>query len=85
MYLHLGGDIVVAKKEIIAIIDLKSTSQAAASKEFLQIVENEGLIRRIAPVGKEQSAVVTFHNVFLSPISSVTLYKRNLFSTAKNK
>ncbi|NMA52713.1 MAG: DUF370 domain-containing protein, partial [Peptococcaceae bacterium] len=36
MFMHLGGDVVVPTKEVIAILDYK-TKDAAATKEFLEI------------------------------------------------
>ncbi len=48
MYLHLGSDTVVNTKNIIAILDLESTSISANSREFLKIVEEEGFVRNVS-------------------------------------
>jgi len=77
MFLHLGSDVIVPKTDIVAIIDLQSVSQAVASKEFLQVAQDEGFVRRIAEEGKEKAFVLTTEFVYLSPISSVTLFKRS--------
>jgi hypothetical protein len=77
MFLHLGGDVIVPKKDIVAIIDLQSTNQAVASKEFLQLALDEGVVKRITANGKEKSFVLTGDQVYLSPISSTTLLKRS--------
>lgn len=48
MYLHLGRDTVVNTKNIIAILDLESTSMSGNTKEFLKIVEEEGFVRNVS-------------------------------------
>ena len=48
MYLHLGRDTVVNTKNIIAFLDLESTSMSANSREFLKIVEEEGFVRNVS-------------------------------------
>ena len=48
MYLHLGADTVVNTKNIIAFLDLESTSMSANSREFLKIVEEEGFVRTVS-------------------------------------
>lgn len=78
MFLHLGGDVVVHKKDIIAIIDAR-TKISQATKEFLEIAEDEGFFSAVAEPEKEKSFVITTHHIYLSPISCVTLKKRALF------
>lgn len=75
MFLHLGGDIVVPKGDIIAIIDAK-TKIFPSTREFMQIVDDEGFVRSVAGSGKEKSFVITTNLVYLSPISCATLKKR---------
>ena len=48
MYLHLGSDTVVNTKNIIAILDLESTSQSQNTRDFLKIVEEEGMVRNVS-------------------------------------
>ncbi len=48
MYLHLGSDTVVNTKNIIAILDLESTSQSQNTRDFLKIVEEEGFVRNVS-------------------------------------
>ena len=48
MYLHLGADTFVNTKNIIAFLDLESTSMSANSREFLKIVEEEGFVRNVS-------------------------------------
>ena len=48
MYLHLGSDTVVNTKNIIAILDLESTSMSQITRDFLKIVEEEGFVRNVS-------------------------------------
>ncbi len=76
MFLHLGGDVMVLKKDIIAILDTK-TKQASATRDFLEIAKDEGFINSISDEEKEKTFVITSKEVFLSPISCNTLKKRS--------
>lgn len=76
MFLHLGGDVIVHEKDIIAIFDIESSTNSLASRDFLKVVDEEGFINIIGEKGKEKSFIITTNNVFLSPISSYTLMKR---------
>ena len=48
MYLHLGKGTVVNTADIIAIMDLESSSHSANTREFLRIVEEEGFVRNVS-------------------------------------
>ncbi len=48
MYLHLGKGTVVNTADIIAIMDLESSSHSPSTREFLKIVEEEGFVRNIS-------------------------------------
>lgn len=79
MFMHLGGDVVISLKDIISIMDIESSSTSGDTKEFLKTAEDEGFIRKISE-DEEKSFILTEKNkktiIYLSPISSVTLYKR---------
>lgn len=76
MFLHLGGDVVVSKKDIIAILDVR-TMQAPVTKEFIEIAGDEGFIKSIYEKEKEKSFVITTRDIYMSPISCITLKKRS--------
>ncbi len=76
MFLHLGRDVVVPKKDIIAIIDLRA-KLSPTTKEFFEIAEDEGFIKSISGHNKEKSFILTTKEIFLSPISCSTLKKRS--------
>jgi len=79
MFLHIGGDIVIPEKNIIAILDIESTTISKDTKEFLKIAEEEGFINAISN-DLPKSFIITENDkkskIYLSPISSVTLQKR---------
>lgn len=82
MFIHLGGDVVVPLKDIIAIMDIESSSISQNTKEFLQTAEDEGFIKRISNDNPKSFILSEKDNktiIYLSPISSVTLQKRSGF------
>ncbi|QNU66986.1 DUF370 domain-containing protein [Ruminiclostridium herbifermentans] len=82
MFLHIGGDIVIPVKDVIAIMDIDTTTISKDTKEFLKIAEEEGFIRSISD-DLPKSYVITEVDkksiIYLSPISSVTLKKRSQY------
>jgi len=76
MYLHIGGDMVVPKDNLIAVIDLVANGSAPATKEFLGLADSEGILRETKKNGKNKSCIITTNGVFLSTISAATLTKR---------
>ncbi|MCL6477903.1 MAG: DUF370 domain-containing protein [Peptococcaceae bacterium] len=77
MFLHLGGDTVVLKSDVIAILDYKK-GFSNITKEFIEIAGEEGFIETISDPGKEKSYVITSEKIFISPISCNTLKKRSM-------
>jgi len=92
MFLHLGGDVVVPLKNIIAIIDYSSISKSKDSKSFFKTAEEEGFVYKISEE-EPKSYIITEKIekrnkgsekivktvIYYSPISSVTLCKRANF------
>lgn len=76
MFLHLGGDMIVPKKDVIAIIDLKQPYKSKINAEFLRISGDEGVTKYVGDPTKIKSFILTINNVYYSPISSSTLKKR---------
>ncbi len=79
MFLHLGSDVIVNMRDIIAIMDLETTTTSAISREFLKTAEEEGFIRNISE-DLPRSYIITEQRdqsiIYISPISSATLLKR---------
>ena len=74
MFLHLGADMVVPLRDVIAITDLKS-AKSGINKEFLNKMQDEKKIIDISE-NNAKSFVITNKKVYLSAISSLTLHKR---------
>ncbi len=79
MYLHLGGDVVVNLKDVIAIMDLDVTTVSKITREFLTVAEEEGFVINVSD-DLPKSYVLTERDnesrLYVSPISSQTLLKR---------
>ena len=79
MFLHLGGDTVVALKDVIAIFDLDITSISKITREFLHVAEEEGFVINVSE-DLPKSYVLAETNresrVYVSPISAATLLNR---------
>jgi len=75
MFIHLGGDVMVQSKEVIAIFDVKMKYSSDSTKEFLDVADEEGFVV-VIDENETKSFVVTTRKVFYSPISSLTLKKR---------
>lgn len=74
MYLHVGEDILVRTKEIVAILDKESMKSSEYMEEFMN-----HRIDRVSNLSKGpfKSVVITFDKVYYSPFSSGTLKKRS--------
>ncbi|EGW36106.1 MULTISPECIES: extracellular matrix/biofilm biosynthesis regulator RemA family protein [unclassified Desulfosporosinus] len=77
MYLHLGGDILVKKDKVVAIIDLETATEGKNNEKFLDNIKKNKNINYISAPGKEKTLIITSQEYFLSPISSITLFKRS--------
>lgn len=81
MFLHIGADKVVLKKDVIAILETHTMS-SQITKEFLEIAHDEGFVEHIAGSknmkdDKEKSYLLTNNKIYFSPISCTTLKKRS--------
>lgn len=77
LFLHLGEDIVLRTKEIVAIIDSNLVQESVILKEFIDI--NDKNIVHISD-GTVKSIVVTENKVYFSPLTAVTLNRRSQYS-----
>lgn len=79
MFLHIGGDVVIPMKNVIAILDIETTTLSRDSRDFLKIAEEEGFINAISDDLPKTFIITEIEKkskIYLSPISSVTLQKR---------
>ncbi len=75
MYVHLGNNFIIAGEKIIAVLNYV----APVSEDVQEIVEIARLEKKLTHIsnnGKEKAVVVADDRVYLSPISSITLFKR---------
>lgn len=79
MFLHLGGEVVVNLKDVIAIMDLDVTSTSKITREFLAVAEEEGFVVNVTddlPKSYVLAEIDDASRLFISPIASSTLLKR---------
>jgi hypothetical protein len=82
MEVHLGGDVVIPMKDVIAIFDLETSEDSQINKEFLEVVKEEGFVRVLSEDAPKTFVLTESNNkikIYLSPISSSTLLKRTGF------
>ncbi len=80
MFLHIGGDVVIPMKNIIAVMDIDTTTLSKDTREFLKTAEEEGFVESICndlPKSFIIAEIDKKSKVYLSPISSLTLQKRS--------
>lgn len=75
MFVHIGGDYVIRAREIIAIFETEIESTSPITAEFLQKARRANRVVTISN-GETKSVVITEHQVYCSPISSLTLKRR---------
>ena len=76
MFIHLGGDVVVSKEEVLAIVNTQLMKKAEVNREFMELAENDGFITPFTEKSNAKSIIITTKRIYLSPISSMTLKKR---------
>jgi hypothetical protein len=74
MYIHIGEDINIRARDIISILDKGSVNNSPLVEEFLKARKEKVINLSKNPF---KSIIVTYDNVYLSPISSGTLKKRS--------
>lgn len=81
MFLHLGADVVVNIKDVVAIMDLETTSISKITREYLKKAEKENDVITVSYEDLPKSYVVVKNKnerkIYISPISSATLLKRS--------
>lgn len=75
MYIHLGNNYVISAPSVIAILNYEPPISNDI-RDVVDIARMERTLVNISEKGKEKSVVICDDKVYLSPISSITLYKR---------
>ena len=80
MYLHLGGEVCIRIKDIVAIMDLETSSTSKITREFLRKIQKKGEVISVSVEDLPKSYVLIKDEekvrMYISPISSNTLLKR---------
>lgn len=83
MFLHLGENTVILKKNIVGIFDLDGSSKSRDTRNYLKKGEDDFKVTSIGEEIPKSFVVVTDdlgERIYLSQISSLTLSKRDVFS-----
>lgn len=76
MYLHIGNEISIPLKEIVAIVGLNTVESALPTQELLELAENKQDLIASDSQTKPKSCIITSDKYYLSTISAVTLARR---------
>ena len=84
MYIHLGQDMVIKEKDIVGIFDLESTTISKNTRIFLAKAEKRKEVVNVSYELPKSFTLVSDSKtkekkVYISQISSSTLYKRSGF------
>lgn len=74
MYMHLGNNCVIPTRDIIAILNVEEVS--ADTQDIIDMARLDKKLTNISDKGKEKALIICADQVYLSPISSITLYRR---------
>ena len=80
MFLHLGNDVYVNQKDIVAVCNLDTASVSKNTQIYLKKSEEMGIVETICTDIPKSFVIVRKKNkdkVYLTNISSVTLLKRS--------
>ncbi|WP_210367581.1 extracellular matrix/biofilm biosynthesis regulator RemA family protein [Bacillus sp. REN3] len=80
MYLHVGEEVLVRTRDIIAILDIDSAKSSPFMEEFIGRQQKKAV--HLAK-GAAKSIVVTGDLVYFSPLASGTLKKRSMKSSVQ--
>ncbi|GAE26195.1 hypothetical protein JCM9140_2232 [Halalkalibacter wakoensis JCM 9140] len=75
MFIHLGGDIIIRAKDIIAIINSDSHEQSSITSTYLKEEEKKKK-KVVISSDYTKSIVLTDDEIYYSPVSSLTLNRR---------
>lgn len=75
MYVHLGNNYIISARDIIAIVNIEPPISEDL-EDIIEIAINEKKMVYVAEGEKKKSMIICDDNVYISPISSTTLYRR---------
>jgi hypothetical protein len=75
-YVYLGGDLVVAAQDIVALLDVRLLQASDVNREFMDRAAADRRLRGGPPDAGSKALVVTHDGVFASALSIGTLARR---------
>jgi regulator of extracellular matrix RemA (YlzA/DUF370 family) len=75
MYIHLGNDVVISAVDVIAILNIEEPISPDL-RDIIEIAEIERKLINISKKEKRKALIICDERIYISPISSNTLYKR---------
>lgn len=76
MFLHLGHNLSVRARDVIAIHDFALFAPGGVARSFLEREQAAGRVRDVAGGKPPKALVITSHEIYLSAISPLTLLRR---------
>ena len=80
MYLNIGGDVILDARDVIGVFDLDNTTVFKVNRNYLSNVEKRGKIVNVNEKLPKSFVLCTEdgeENVYISPLLTSTLFKRN--------
>lgn len=79
MYLHIGGDYVIDRQDIVGVFDIENSTVSNITREYLKTSEKNGQVITIMDDMPKSFIVINKNNktyVYLSALAPATLKKR---------
>ncbi len=76
MYVHLGGNQVVAIRDVVAVVDSRALGQSEINQEFVDLARKGRRIHGGDQPAEWKALVVTVDGIYPSGISAATLARR---------
>lgn len=75
MYIHIGNDRVVLKKDVLAVFDLDSATVSKSTRDYLKKAEKEKRVTLLGYDLPKSFLIMRGGEVYLSPFNSSVLVK----------
>lgn len=79
MYIHMGNDAAVRTENIIAVLDMDTSTISKITREFFSIAEEEGFIYPVSDDLPKSAVICEVDHkskIYLCPVASSTIRKR---------
>ncbi|HHY60610.1 MAG TPA: DUF370 domain-containing protein [Clostridia bacterium] len=76
MYLHIGNEVSIPLRKIIAIIDLETVDPTGQLQEMIEQAKRQEKVSLTSGRSEPKSCIITDDRLYLSSISATTLARR---------